>query len=601
MNTQAVSDWKSEIRRLRATLLSHLLLAATVGGLVALVLTYVTLPEGMRVRERWIEIAPFLAGWLIVLVTWSWRSIGYRTRAPILLLLVYFLSVFIFRRGGLPGSGRVWLLLLPALALVLAGPPHGIAAGVISILTYAIFALAFSQKWIVPLVTEDPTALETWVSEGGSFLLMVLSLTLILRSSNRGWLEALAGASAANRQLQAQTRELEETNERLRRQTSQLQTTAEIARAGSSILDPEKLLTGVVNRIREGFRPMGVMTVDFVGLFLLDEAQRFAVLKAATGETGQLSLETGYQLEVNETSTIGWCITHRQARVASPSGSPRSGGREEDAVRSDALPVPRMRSEIALPLRSRGHTLGALSVQSTQEGAFSKADTAALQTLADQVAVAIDNARLFSQTEAVLKEIQAVQRRYLAQAWREFLAMGPVAQIDYTQPGTEPGDGSFLHEARREAMAHGQTTTVDNADSPSPNRDEKASTPQTALVVPLKLRGQVIGTMALQETRHRRPWTAEDIALAETVAEQFTLTVENLRLFEETRRHAARERLIGEITDQMQRATDMEALMRITAEGLNRATGGSRTFVRMGTEAELAGGDGSGHKSQEER
>jgi GAF domain-containing protein len=102
------------------------------------------------------------------------------------------------------------------------------------------------------------------------------------------------------------------------------------------------------------------------------------------------------------------------------------------------------------------------------------------------------------------------------------------------------------------------------------------------LVVPLKLRGQVIGTVALHREHDLQPWTAEEIALAEAVAEQSALTVENLRLMDEMQRRATRERLIGEIADDMQRATDMEDLMHIAADGLNRALGGSRAFVRMG-------------------
>ena len=163
--------------------------------------------------------------------------------------------------------------------------------------------------------------------------------------------------------------------------------------------------------------------------------------------------------------------------------------------------------------------------------------------------------------------------------------MRPVAQADYTQPGMEPFETSksqvqsLLREARCEAMMHGQTVAVDDLSS---GLGEEVSPPHSALVVPLRLRGQVIGTMALHEMRRPRSWTAEEIALAETVAEQSAQTVENLRLMDETQRRAARERLVGEITDQMQRATDIEDLLRITADGLNRALGGSRAFVRMG-------------------
>lgn len=571
MDTQTVSDWNIEIQRRRTVLLDRMLLAAMIGGLIVLGFLYVGL-QATSVPERVTEMVPLVAVWLVTPIIWFWRGLNHRLRAWILVLLTFLVGIIVFWQDGLPGSGRIWLLLPPALAFVLLGPRSGIAAGVGGVLIYVCFAIAIGQKWIIPRVEEDPLAL--LIVEGGSFILVAAILTLLLRSFGQNWLEALMGASMANKQLEARTGELEDTNVRLHRQTSQLQATAEIARAGSSILKPETLLNEVVNRIQEGFRTMDVY---YVGLFLLEDAgadadEQSAVLRAATGEAGQLLLEMGHKLKVDETSAIGWCITYQRARIAM--------GMEEGTVQIDAVPMPHTRSEIALPLRSRGRILGALSVQSSQEAAFSEPDVVVLQTMADQVAIAIDNARLFSQTEAALKEVQATHRRYLAQAWKDFLVTRPEAQIDYYQPGTESGDGEFLREARRAAMVHGRTVAIDN---PSPGPDGEAPIPQAALVVPLKLREQVIGTMALHETRRQRPWTTREITLAENVAEQFALTVENLRLMDETQRRAAREQLVGKISDQMQRAADMEALMRIAAEELNRVLRGSRVYVHLST------------------
>jgi GAF domain-containing protein len=568
MNAQAESEWNLEIQRRRTVLLNHLLLSAIVGGVVAIASLYIGMPQDMNALDRLIEMAPFLAGWLITLIARAWRGLGYRPRALILLSLTYVLGIVIFVRGGLPGSGRVWLLLLPAMAPVLLGPRWGVAAGAISALTYAFFTVAISQKWVVPQVQEDLTALAPLLSEGGAFLLVAVVLTLILWSFSRSWLQALAGADAANRRLQAQTQELEATNERLRRQTSQLQATAEIARVGSSTLDPDKLLAEAVRRIQVEFSPMGV---DCVGLFLLDEAQRSAVLRAASGEAGQSLLGMGYAVELDETSTVGQCITHRQACTASDVG--------EETAQSEILTTPRACSEIALPLRSRGRILGALSVQSTQEATLSGADIAVLQAIADQVAVAIDNAVLFSQTEAALEELRAIQRRYQAQAWHEFLTTKPAAQVDYPQQRGERGDEAFLREVQRAARVHGRTVATSSS---LQDTDGRYAAPQAALVVPLKLWGQVIGTMALHTTDHQRRWTAEDIALAETVAEQATLTVENLRLMDETQRRAAREQLTREITDKMRRATSVEDIVQTAVDGLFDALGASHTFVRLG-------------------
>jgi GAF domain-containing protein len=561
MNARAASDGKSKVERHRATLVNRLLLAMAVVGLAILILTYVTLPGEMSRTEQLRNVAPFIAGWIAILIAWRWQTADHRVRASILLLSVYAFGAAIFLRGGLSGSGRVWLLLLPALSFILLGLQSGIVAGIVSVLTYVALGLGWLSH---PLPAESVTTSQTWIGEGVSFLLAVISLTVILWSYNRGWSETLEGADAATQRMQKQTRELEEANERSSQQTSLLQTAIEIARAGSSILDPDKLLDQVVNQIQNGFSPMGVY---HVGLFLLDEAQRSAVLQAATGEAGRLSLEMGYRLELDDTSTIGWCITHCQARVTS--------NVERGAMQFGPIPMPHTRSEIALPLRSRGHILGALSVQSTQEAAFGETDVAVLQTMADQVAVAVDNARLFSQTETMLEEVQAVQRRYLGQAWQDFLATRPVSQVEYTQPGAELGDGDAIREARRQVMIQGQTVVVE----PQPD----AGSNGVALVVPLKLKEQVIGTMVLQETDPHRPWTDEEMAMAETIAEQAALTVDNLRLMEETQRRAGREQLTREITDKMRRANDIDDLMLTAIREMSVALGTSNAFVQLST------------------
>jgi GAF domain-containing protein len=567
MNTQAASEWTSDIQHRRTTLLDRLLLTAVVLGFVAMVLLYVALLKTTNGSGRVTAMVPFVVSWLVMLIVWVWRGIGHRVRALALLGVVHILSIIVFAWSGLPGSGRIWLLLPPALAFVLLGPRPIITSGAVSVLTYALCSLAISQKWVVPQVTENLNGLASLSIEGGSFLLVTAILTSTLWSFNRSWSKALAGARVANDQLQAQARKLAETNQGLRRQTSQLQATADIAHAGSSILDPDTLMTQLVNRIQEGFSQAGVY---YVGLFLLNEVQRVAVLRAATGEAGQLLLEMGYKVALDETCTISRCITNRQARVAQDAG--------EGTLRFDALPMPHTRSEIALPLRSRGRLLGALSMASTQEEAFGEADIAVLQTMADQVAVAIDNAVLYSQTKATLEQLQAAQQRYVTQAWREFLATKPVVTTDHAQPGTKPGDERFLREARRAAMVHKRTVATS---SPPPGDDENDGAPQAALVVPLKLRGQVIGTVALHETGQQRPWTAEEIALAETVAEQVALTAENLRLMDETQRRAARERLVGKIAGQVWASLDPDMILRTTVRELGRALGAELATVEI--------------------
>jgi GAF domain-containing protein len=109
----------------------------------------------------------------------------------------------------------------------------------------------------------------------------------------------------------------------------------------------------------------------------------------------------------------------------------------------------------------------------------------------------------------------------------------------------------------------------------------------SALVVPVAIRGTVIGALGIHATDEARLWTEDEIALAEAVAERMALAAENLRLLDETQRRATQEQLLGQISDRMQRSANLEALMHLAAEELNKALGGSRVFVRMGTATEL--------------
>ncbi len=169
------------------------------------------------------------------------------------------------------------------------------------------------------------------------------------------------------------------------RRTVQLHTAAEVSRAASSILKVDELLSTTVDLIRDGF------DLYYVGLFLVDESRRNAVLRAGTGEAGRIMLARGHQLAVGGASMIGWCVENQEARIALDVG--------EEAVRFDNPVLPETHSELALPLVSRGQTLGAMTVQSAQASAFSQADVAVLQTMADQIAIAISNAQLFEQTQ----------------------------------------------------------------------------------------------------------------------------------------------------------------------------------------------------------
>jgi signal transduction histidine kinase len=183
----------------------------------------------------------------------------------------------------------------------------------------------------------------------------------------------------------------------LETRTEQLMTGARVSRAASSILDPDELAQQVVDMVCTTFE------LYYVSLFLLDKKGTWAVLHAGSGEAGKEMLKKGHRLKVGSTSMIGWCISRKKARIA------RDVGR--DAVRFDNPLLPLTRSELALPLISRGQIIGALGIQSKKESAFSEEDIATFQAMADQLAIAISNARHYAQLQKELAERKRVERK----------------------------------------------------------------------------------------------------------------------------------------------------------------------------------------------
>jgi GAF domain-containing protein len=574
MEGKVISNWKNEIQQRRSVFLEHFMRAAAIGGFVAVIVFYLSLPGELTFLERVPQMVWFVAAWLIVLVTWLWRGLGYSTRTWIMLLLTYALGIFVFIRGDLEGSGRVWLLLPAALALILLGITQGLWSAGASLLIYVVFGILFSQGLFEPIAPlESFGVVEAWVGEGVSFVLVGAVLVLLLASFSRGWLDALATADSTNRQLQERTLELQET-------ANQLRATAAISQVCSSTLELDTLLAEVVDRIQREFDHAGVYYVE---LFLLDQTgedgrEQFAVLKAATGSIGQHFIERGHKVPLDRTTAVGRSLVYRKS-VLAPSA-------EEGVVLLDNPLLDRTRSEIALPLNSRGRILGALSVQSTHEAAFDPDTASVLQTMADQIAVSFDNAQLFAQTGAALREMESAQRRYLTEAWKEFLNIEAVNRVDYVKPGVSIGSEDVLREARLAAVAHQRTVATDGLPSEAGNGSGASG---AVLAVPLKLRGQVVGTLSLHEIHERRAWTSEEMALAEAVAEQVALTVDNLRLMDEIQNRAARERLIGEVTAHMRETMELDAVLRAAIQSIGEALDVAEVEVRMGSGATMEG------------
>ncbi len=344
-------------------------------------------------------------------------------------------------------------------------------------------------------------------------------------------------------QLQETLENLEQRRVDLQRRALQMQASAEVGRAATSILDVDRLIQHVVELIRERFE------LYYVGLFLVDEAGRWAVLRAGTGEAGRAMLARGHRIAVGE-GMIGWSVSHAEARVVEEV--------DADAVHLATPELPDTRSEVALALRSRDRVLGALTVQSDRPRAFDEESIAVLQTLADQVAVAIDNAGLFAESQAALEAERRAYGELSRQAWADLLHARSITGYHY---GVEQGRVTrLLGDGQRVESAEGL--------------------PEVEL--PVEVHGVVIGTIVAHKPANAGEWQDDEVTMLHELADQLGIAMESARLYQDTQLRAAREHLVGDIADRLQRAPDMEMLLQIAAQELNRALKGSRAYVRLG-------------------
>ncbi len=196
----------------------------------------------------------------------------------------------------------------------------------------------------------------------------------------------------------------------LERRASLLQAAAEVAKNLTTILDLDELLPKTVDVICNTYG------FYYAGIFLLDPSGQWAVLRAGFGEAGQKMIAAGHKLEVGGHSMIGASIAWREARIVLHVG--------EEAVHFKNPYLPETRSEMALPLIVGDRVLGAVTVQSVEEAAFSEDDITSLQAMADHLAIAINNAYL-------MQELRASQESVLRLKTYEALATATTQAIHW--------------------------------------------------------------------------------------------------------------------------------------------------------------------------
>jgi GAF domain-containing protein len=503
--------------------------------------------------------------------------------ASFMLVISIWISVtaLIFLFGGVRSIGSAGYLLVVFIAgLLLGGRWAGFYAILSMLSALGVFFVYYPHtRSIIPesvaaltRIRPDAAAPDDLFLLAAFVALMAVLLGLVRRSIvdmlNRARSHEHALAEM-NRELQVSRDELRVRTRKLEQRASQLRAAAEVTRDTTAARELDELLNRAVDMIRRRFG------FYHAGIFFVDETGEWAVLRAATGDAGRQLLEQGHKLRVGKSGIVGYVAATGEPRIALDVGV--------DAVHFRNPLLPETRSEMALPLRIGRRVIGALDVQSREETAFDEEDISILQTIADQLAVAIENARLLQEMQQAMHELEIASRRYTQESWRT----GTDQVLGYRYRGMDIEPAAEQPPEARQAWLTGESVVATVQSSGDGGEDAVS-----VASIPIKLRGQVIGVLNLRSSKEDIP--SRTVAQIEEVADRLAMALENARLLEETERRARREQLLGEMTARFTQSLDMDTLLRAAVRELGQLPNVAEASVHVGALGESTPGDGGG-------
>ncbi len=375
----------------------------------------------------------------------------------------------------------------------------------------------------------------------------------------------------------------------LERRAVQIQVAAETARDATSIRELDDLLHRAVNLAGDRFG------FYHVAVFLIDESGEYAALKAASGEAGRKMIAMGHKLKVGEVGIVGNVAAVGEPHIALDV--------DADSVHHVQPLLPKTRSEIALPLKVGESIIGVLDVQSEKEIAFDDDDVQIIQTMADQLAIAIDNLRLLEEVQQHANELESLYNAALVtsseleidallirlyEQVQRFISLDSFMVALYEEerqnihialaieagepvkafqgirvPFEEGGISSHVIKTRKSLLVK---DLVSDRLPIQPVSDPNEVQPTRAwLGVPLIARDKILGVISVQSYQagafdegHQR--------FLESLASQVAITFENARLFEAERSAREQAETLREIARVISGSIELDRVLNLILE-----------------------------------
>jgi GAF domain-containing protein len=559
--TEAQSRYyASELVQLRERVLRILLISAAVVGVFVFFFSEFT----AVLQKSWLLVGLYtlIFGWLAIIAVSP--RITYNFKLYSFLTILFSLGLISLVMDGLAGGGRIYFVALIVLMSLFTSNRTTIWGTALTLASIILTGGAMVFGWLTTpgSTLSSSDILINWSSAAVTYVLLVtvifFSISLVIQSLER----TVASQKLLSAELDIQRKEMEDhvqlRTKELQRRAAQLEVASQIAHSIALEKNVEPLLRKSVNLIRDQFG------FYHAGIFLLDEENEFAVLKAATGEAGSKLLAQGHKLKSGEQGIVGYVTSTGEPRIALDVGA--------DAVHFKNPFLPYTRSEMALPLKTEGKVIGALDVQSEKESAFTLEDIKMLQTLADQLAVALERTRLMNELQESVEELHARFREFTQQTWETHLKKAP---MKYAYHYTE---GKVSQESMNLPTIKGVLVKGTSILRNLPGEDDP-SKETSILAVPIKLRDQTLGTLNI---RFNNPDVSADIiGLVQSTTDRLALALENARLLEELQERAEQEHLVSDISSKVRSSISIDDILRTTVSELGKSLGISEVQIQL--------------------
>lgn len=571
----------SSVMEARERVLDLVLLINT--GMATLLLVLLIIFEFRKPELTWGNILIYLVVYLGVILLTVLRDLPFNLRAGLLLLLYYLFSLFTMSRYGLNIDIGVAMFAFVIMAFLFYGVWGGIYAVVLSLLTLG------AGVWLI--ITGQLTIQSPYVPGGDpiqillapfGFLYSTGIVILALLSQQRDTLTVLNQAQGLSQELEQERLLLER---RVAERTHALEIGAQVSRRISTILDQDQLVNAVVNQVRDAF--------DYyhVHIYLYDDSSTHLVMAGGTGAAGHQMLTEGHTIEPGKGLVSKAATTQEAVIVSNVHDEP------------DWLPnpfLPQTSSEVAVPIQFRGEVLGVLDVQDNVAGGMGAEDAVLLQTIANQVAVALRNARLYAETQKQAEELVLVNRVVSAVAASLDLRQNMQIIVDelaqainveqvgiallnperdaltvvaeHFNPDVSPSAVGFViplvgNLSSQQVIATRKTVIVEDAQhnpmTATAHEVMRQRGVETLVIMPILVGDEVAGTLGIDLLKGDAPLTADQLRLAETLLFQAATAVQSTRLFERTQAALAETDSLYQSSAKLNRAQSFDDILDI--------------------------------------